>query len=272
MAAYMAAVNTVAAAGITGGVGNVVARSAYLTYETLGPTLPNPMLTYIWLAVLGYAATRRDQIVRALPELASVRNTLALALTLFQKLIDHPEGVLLGYYNIERNLEDVNGFKDCKVRVWFADYARDLERLMGAEPEQVDPEYPFILNGGLRTGFTANTIMQDPAWRKGKGPHAALYISKEDAEALGLQAGEPVRISSRRGAVTAPVKIGAGTMAGSLHLPNMLGQRYHDPVTGELKQTGVQINELVDLMDRDPYTACPHTKRIRVKVEKVAFA
>lgn len=269
MAAYMAAVNTVAAAGITGGVGNVVARSAYLTYETLGPTLPNPMLAYIWLAVLGYAATRRAQIVRALPELASVRNPLALALTLFQKLIDHPEGVLLGYYNVERNLEDVNGFKDGKVRVWFADYARDLERLMGAEPEKVDPEFPFVLNGGLRTGFTANTIMQDPAWRKGKGPHAALYMAKEDAEALGLQAGEPVRIRSRRGSVTAPVKIDAGTMAGTLHLPNMLGQRYPDPVTGELKQTGVPINELVDLMDRDPYTGCPHTKRIRVRVEKV---
>lgn len=270
MAAYLAAVNTVAAAGITGGVGNVVARSAYLTYETLGPTLPNPMLAYVWLAVLGYAATRRDQIVRALPELKGVRNPLALALTLFRKLIDHPEGALLGLYETERNLEYYNGFKDGKVRVWFADYARDLERLMGAEPEQVDPEYPFILNGGLRTGFTANTIMQDPAWRKGKGPHAALYISKEDAEALGLQAGEPVRISSRRGSVTAPVKIDAGTMAGSLHLPNMLGQRYPDAVTGELKQTGVPINELVDLMDRDPYTACPHTKRIRVKVEKVS--
>ena len=72
--------------------------------------------------------------------------------------------------------------------------------------------------------------------------------------------------------MTAPVKIDAGTMAGSLHLPNMLGQRYPDAGTGELKQTGVPINELVDLMDRDPYTACPHTKRIRVKVEKVAFA
>ena len=30
------------------------------------------------------------------------------------------------------------------------------------------------------------------------------------------------------------------------------------------------INELVDLMDRDPYTGCPHTKRIRVRVEKIA--
>lgn len=271
MAAYLAALNTVAASKL-GGLQATIARSAFLTYETLGPTLPNPMLAYLWLAVLGYATTRRDQVERALPEMKAVRNPLKLALTLFRKLVDHPEGVLLGHYEVERNLEHYNGFSDGKVRVYFSDYTRDLEKLMAAMPEPADAEFPFVLNGGLRTGFTANTIMRDPAWRKGKGPHAALYMAKEDAEAMDVQAGDIVRISSRRGSVTAPVKIDNGTMPGHLQLPNMLGQFFPDAVTGEMKPTGVAINELVDLMDRDPYTACPHTKRIRCRVEKVDSA
>jgi hypothetical protein len=56
------------------------------------------------------------------------------------------------------------------------------------------------------------------------------------------------------GATIAFDATGGGTLAGHLHLPNMLNQSYPDPVTGELKETGVSINELVDLTDRDPYT------------------
>lgn len=272
MSAYLAAVSTLAAVGHLRKKNVIAARSSFLLYETLGRTLPNPMLANIWLVVMGYAATHRKSIARALPELASIRSPIKLAFKLFEKLMQHPEGVVIGLYDLNKNLEANNGFKDGKVRVWFADYARDLERLMRTEPTKNDPEFPFLLDGGLRTGFTANTIMHDPAWRKGKGPHAALYMAKEDVESMGLQAGEVVRITSRRGSVTAPVKIDAGTMPGTLHLPNMLAQQYPDPVTGELKQTGVPINELVDGLDRDPYTGSPHTKRIRCRVEKIASA
>lgn len=264
-----AALNTVAASK-RGGLQATIARSAFLMYETLGATLPNPMLAYIWLAILGFAATRRDQIVKALPEAKKIRNPFALTEFLFAKLRDHPEGALLGYYEMERNFEYFCGFRDGRARVYFSDFARDIERLLVENPLRKDPDFPFVLNGGLRTGFSANTIMQDPAWRKGKGPHAALYMSQDDANSLGITAGARVRVVSRRGAVEVPVKIDAGTAVGHLHLPNMLGQHYPDPVTGELKPTGVSINELVDLMDRDPYTACPHTKRIYCRVERLA--
>ena len=94
-------------------------------------------------------------------------------------------------------------------------------------------------------------------------------MSEADAAALEAKEGELMRITSKRASITAPLKIDKNTLAGHLHLPNILGQNYPDPVTGELKPTGVSINELVDAMDRDPYTACPHTKRIRCKVERV---
>ena len=271
--AYLAAVNSYAlASSKLESVGSVIARSAYLTYETLGATLPNPMLTYIWLSALGYATTRRDQIERALPETKKIRNPFALTEFVFKKLLDHPEGVLLGHYEMEKNFEANCGNKNGKVKMYFDDFAQDISRLLLKDSEPHDPLYPFILNGGLRTGFTANTIMRDPSWRKGRAIHASLYMSEADAAALEAKEGELMRITSKRASITAPLKIDKNTLAGHLHLPNILGQNYPDPVTGELKPTGVSINELVDAMDRDPYTACPHTKRIRCKVERVEVA
>ena len=268
--AYLAAVNSYAlASSKLQGVGAIVARSAFLMYETLGKTLPNPMLAYIWLLTLGYATTRRDQVIRALPEAKAMLNPFALTEYLFAKILANPQGVLLGHYEIEHNFEYYSKHQDGKIRLYFADYAEDLSRLIAQDVEPDEKDYPFVLNGGLRTGFTANTIMRDPSWRKGRAIHASLYMSEADAAALNAKEGDLVKISSKRSSVIAPVKVDKNTLTGHLHLPNILGQYYPDSVTGELKANGIAINELVDLTDRDPYTGCPHTKRIRCKVELV---
>ncbi|HEX5361848.1 MAG TPA: molybdopterin-dependent oxidoreductase [Fluviicoccus sp.] len=250
-------------------VGETICRMAFLNYQALGKQLPAPLWSMIWFMTLGYVMTSRDQIVAALPETKSMLNPFLLSEYVFQKLLDNPQGAHIGSFEQERNFEYFCGYKDGKARIYQADFANDLQGLMAADPEPDDPEYPFVLNGGLRTGYSANTIMQDPGWRKGKGPHAALYISPDDAHELGLTAGDQVSIRSRRGCVTAPVRLDPGTRRGHLHLPNMLSQRYPDPSTGELRQTGIPINELGDSSDRDPYTGCPHTKRIRVQIEKM---
>lgn len=268
-AAYLAALNSLSALK-GGGLEAIGARSMLWLYETLGALLPSPTLSYIWLLTVGYAGTRRGQIIAALPELKRVKNPLKLANILFEKILQSPNGAHIGDYDLDKSLEDNCRYWDGRIRIHQQDFVRDLEQLIIRDTDPDDPEYPFILNGGLRTGFTANTIMQNPMWRKGKGTHAALYISPEDAEKLELSADDQVKLSTRRGSVIVPVKIDANTMAGHLSLPNMLSQFYPDPVTGELKQTGIRINDLVDAQDRDPYTGCPHIKRLRTRIDKVS--
>ena len=56
---------------------------------------------------------------------------------------------------------------------------------------------------------------------------------------------------------------------GHVHSPNGFGTKYPDPDTGELKVAGVNINELTDAQDRDPFTGCPHFKYVRCNVERV---
>lgn len=265
--AYLGALTALAGARL-GRPQAVFGRTAFWLYETLGPRLPNPMLSLAWLTTQGYALTRRAQIERALPAAKAIRNPFALAELIFQKLLDHPEGVVVGQLDGERNFEEFCGYRDKKARIWQNDFIADIQRLLRSKPAP-DKEFPFVLNGGLRTGWSANTIIRDPSWRKGKGPHAALHISTQDAERLGYSNGTRVRLTSRRASVIVPVKIDAGTLPGHLHLPNIFDLHYPDPVTGELKATGISINSLVDVRDRDPYTAIPHTKYIRCRVEAV---
>lgn len=246
------------------------ARVAFWLYETLGPTLGNPLQSLIWLVSLGYAMTRRDHIERALPEARHIRNPFALGEFIFQKLLDHPEGVLVGEQDADKNFEEFCRYRDGRARIYQADFANDIERLLQTDPQVKDTEFPFILNGGLRTGWSANTIIRDPAWRKGKGPHSALHMSVEDAAAMGLDSGARVRLVTRRGEVVVPVKVEANTRPGHVHLPNIFDLKYPDPVTGELVSTGVSINDLSDADDRDPYTGIPRLKYIRCRIEATA--
>ncbi|MDF3032158.1 MAG: anaerobic dehydrogenase, partial [Moraxellaceae bacterium] len=266
--AYMGAVSSLAATR-GGGLFATLGRSAFWFYETLGPTLPNPMLASVWLFSVGYALTRRHQLDRALPEARKLRNPFAAAELVFEKILAHPEGVIVGELDKEKNFEEFCHYRDGKARIFQADFARDIESLL-RQDEAEDAEFPFILNGGLRTGWSANTIIRDPSWRKGRGPHYPLHISPEDAEKLGVENGTLVRIESRRGAVQVPAKVDANTRPGNLHLPNIFDLQYPDPVTGELKSTGIGINELSDVSDRDPYTGVPNLKRIRCRVSVVA--
>ena len=82
-----------------------------------------------------------------------------------------------------------------------------------------------------------------------------LDLSPEDAERLGLDEGERVRITSRRGAVVAPVRVDASLRAGlafmTLHFPdevetNVLTIDATDPKSGtaEFKASAIRIEKL----------------------------
>ncbi|MFT5681271.1 MAG: anaerobic selenocysteine-containing dehydrogenase [Myxococcota bacterium] len=238
-------------------------------YESLGPTLQAPQLAGIWLQCLGAAVTRRSEVVRQFPELARTWNPAAIASHLYRHTMDHPEGAILARHDVEGHLDEHIGYEDGRIRMAPEPMLAEIERAL-ADRLQTDPDYPFVLNGGMRTHWTANTNFRDPAWRKGSGPHCALRINTEDASRLGIQKGDPVRVRTRTGTVELPALPEKYVQSGHVHIPNGFGSRYPDPETGELKTSGVNINELTDATDRDPFTGCPHHKFIRCQVERVA--
>jgi len=118
----------------------------------------------------------------------------------------------------------------------------------------LDDEYPLRLTTGRRLD-SYNTGVQTGGYTSPLRRPEAIEISPEDAEQLAVSEGERVRVSSRRGAVEAPVAIDPGLRPGlcfmTLHFPdevetNRLTIEATDPKSGtaEFKATAVRIDKL----------------------------
>jgi len=133
-------------------------------------------------------------------------------------------------------------------RVAFApvDHAPPVERL--------DADYPLRLTTGRRLE-EYNTGVQTSGYRAPMRRPEAIEVSPEDADRMGLEDGEIVRISSRRGAVEAPVRRDESLRPGltfmTFHFPddiatNLLTIDAKDPKSGtaEFKAAAIRIEKL----------------------------
>ncbi|GAB1824590.1 molybdopterin oxidoreductase family protein [Herbidospora sp. RD11066] len=116
-------------------------------------------------------------------------------------------------------------------------------------------EYPFRLTTGRRLD-SYNTGVQSSGFASPLRRGETIELSPEDAEQLGVGAGEEVRISSRRGTVVAPVWIDPALRPGlvfmTMHFPdevdtNALTIEATCPIAGtaEFKAAAVRIDRLV---------------------------
>ncbi|MDB4976805.1 MAG: anaerobic dehydrogenase [Myxococcaceae bacterium] len=267
-AAFMVALVALASAR-GGGPDAILARMIFWAYETLGLTLPAPALTWIWLLCQLFALTRRADVLRAFPAQRALKNPFALGGFLFEQVIAHPEGTLVGRLDPEQNLARHCRHRKGKVRLSPEPMLQELARALSFRLE-ADADFPFVLNGGRRTHWNANTIQRDPAWRKGKGPHCSLFMHPADAERLALLDGARVRLETARGAVELPLRYDGTMRVGHLAIPNGFGLEYPRTDDGVLVRHGVSINELTDSNARDPFTGSPHHKFVRCRVVPVA--
>src|SRR5437867_574337 len=178
----------------------------FWTYRTLGPHLRSPALAAIWLQCHLNAMLRLPSVLRTLGPDWQPRSPFEVAVELFRRILDHPEGVEIARIAEDTNLEDHLGFEDGRIRLAPEPMLGEIGRAVASPPAH-DAGFPFVLAAGLRTRWTANTIQRDPGWRKGRGPHCALNLSPGDAEQLGVREGDRVRVATRRGALTLPAQI-----------------------------------------------------------------
>lgn len=118
--------------------------------------------------------------------------------------------------------------------------------------EGLDAQYPIRLTTGRRLD-SFNTGVQSGGYTSPLRRGESLDISPEDAAHYGVQEGQPVRISSRRGSVVAPVRIDRGLRAGLVFMTphfndevatNLLTIDATDPLSGtaEFKAAAVRID------------------------------
>jgi formate dehydrogenase major subunit len=122
-----------------------------------------------------------------------------------------------------------------------------------ATPEQTTPKFPFVLNTGRTLyAFNASTMTGRCRTRELR-PSDLLDISPDDASAAGLHDGDSVRLVSRYGAATIPIRVTAAIRPGELFatfhsadvLLNAVTGPRSDRVTGtpEYKVTAVRIEK-----------------------------
>ena len=116
-----------------------------------------------------------------------------------------------------------------------------------------------MLSAGERRSFTANTIIRDPTWRKKDAEGRAAHQPR-GREELGVGAGEPVRLTTKRGSALVPVEVSDTMQRGHVSLPNGLGLSY--PTGAGETATGVAPNELTAVEDRDPFVGTPWHKHV----------
>ncbi len=120
--------------------------------------------------------------------------------------------------------------------------------------EMPDDEYPFQLTTGRRLD-SYNTGVQTGGFTSPLRRGESLDMSPEDAERMGLLDGDPVRITSRRGSVVAPVRVDRSLRRGlvfmTLHFQdqvktNVLTVDYTDPRSGtaEFKACAVRVEPI----------------------------
>jgi len=188
---------------------------------------------------------------------------------LFQAILDHPQGIYLCDTLDENNLENLKT-DDGKVHL-SVPYALDLLKKLEI-PDEIDltanEEFPFVLQTGERTNYTANSLIRDHDWRAAKLPTNYVRMSKQDAERLEVSDGETVKVVTDTSTVSIPVKITDDIYPGNLSIPHSFGMLHTNKETGELEKIGVNVNEMISAKHREPVTGTPYQKYIRCRIQK----
>ena len=94
-------------------------------------------------------------------------------------------------------------------------------------------------------------------------------MSPQDAESIGCETGDTLRLSTRRASADVVVEVSDMMAPGHVSLPNGTGVDYTD-ASGEMHRRGVAPNEFTDSYRRDFLAGTPWHKHIPARLEKVA--
>jgi anaerobic selenocysteine-containing dehydrogenase len=227
-----------------------------------------PVLSFIKLVCAAFAAQQRDALIEA--------GTIGVdddpAEALFQKLLEHPEGLLLcradpnGNWSQVRTPDQKAVLDAPEVLALF----RELE--IPADTDfRKNAEFPFMLQTGERTDSNANTIHRDPSWRRALRT-SYLRMNDSDAADLAVLDGERVRLVTEHGEATVPALVTDDIYPGNLSMPHGYGLLARDEETGKFEPVGVNVQELIRASHREPLSGVPYHKAIPARVEKITAA
>jgi formate dehydrogenase major subunit/formate dehydrogenase alpha subunit len=120
--------------------------------------------------------------------------------------------------------------------------------------EQVSEDFPlYLTTGRVLYQYHTGTMTMKSAGLNELAPECFVEISRGDAARFGVKDGDKAKVSSRRGDITARVKVSSMAVPGTIFIPfhyaeaaaNKLTNAALDPVSGipELKVCAVKIDK-----------------------------
>ncbi|MDX2302830.1 MAG: molybdopterin-dependent oxidoreductase [Microscillaceae bacterium] len=233
--------------------------------ETLGKALPEGFqdAAFLWFSSHLYA----QKYPKAVNQAGIQGKPPALGEIIFQKILNSPSGVILSKPDIEDHWNLI-AHPDKKVHLYIPELTHWLDELPESlsKIELREKNLPFNLIAGERRSYNANTVIRNPEWRK-NDQEGYLKINPQDAELLGIQNEDAVKVFNEKGMVQVLAKLSDEIKPGVLSMPNAYGLSYEGEK--DFRKIGAALNELTASEDCDPIAKTPYHKNVRVNIEKI---
>jgi anaerobic selenocysteine-containing dehydrogenase len=182
---------------------------------------------------------------------------------IFQKIIDHPEGIWAGRIDPGQSLNHLQT-EDGKVNLFIPELLDELMSVDAQREEAAlvpDPQFPMVLMAGRHTSMNANTLMRNPAWNEGKRD-CTLAMHPADAERLRLTDGQTVRVITEAGSEEIELEVTDSAYEGHVAIPHGFGMLYDG------KKYKANVNRLTKNTNRD-WFGTPIHRYVPCRVEVV---
>ncbi|MCD4717006.1 MAG: molybdopterin-dependent oxidoreductase [Desulfobacterales bacterium] len=228
----------------------------FIAAKTLGKSVKSAHLAAVWGLLAMYPRHAADDLSRAGYEV-----TPFLGDSLFQGLLDHPEGIMIGRLEPGENLKKLRT-PDKKIGLYIEEMAEWIMEIEpDAEKESINnPDFPLVLVAGRHFPYTANSIMRDPEWNEHKALCTAL-MNNEDTQALGIVDGQEAWVTTEASRVKIPVEVSDMAAPGTVTIPHGFGLGYMG------QDYGVNINLLTKNTHRDRLAGTPFHRYVPCRVE-----
>ena len=243
--------------GLVGAHPEAMDRMPLILGQSLGPAMGSVVKAVLWGLLHVLEEPLKSDILRQ-----GYSEGPELGETLFQAIMDHPEGLFLGKTDgYLKNLERLKT-PDKKLRLFMPMLEEGVTQVTPEAERKalvLDERYPMSLQAGRHFRKNANTLMRNPAWNKGAA--CTLLIHPEDASRLFIDDKEMVTVTTRAGEVSLPAEISTATRKGQVVMPHGFGLSYEGQVYG------ANVNRLTPALNRDPIIGTPLHRFVPCRVE-----
>ncbi|MBN2282339.1 MAG: molybdopterin-dependent oxidoreductase [Deltaproteobacteria bacterium] len=231
----------------------------FILAKTLGRKFDSANLAALWGLLQVAPKSFRKNAARA-----GFTPGITMGEDIFQAILDHPEGLVIGRCDPEGNMEML-AHEDGRIHVHVPEmdgWITGIESVSEEKALRSDPRYPFILQAGRHMSMNANTLMRDPAWNKGKRD-CTVMMHPDDAASMGLADGRMVRVTTEAGTVEVELEVSDRTRTGQVIIPHGFGLLFDGT------EHGVNVNRLTKNIHRDRFAATPLHRYVPCRIEAV---